>query len=87
MKVNELMPHLIAKDLLTRSEREKLDSLQGLEYDQNKYLLKILPRKGDHSYKLFLECLEEEKEHLGHKDIVEWLKQPRRTHEQVPIHV
>ena len=66
-----LEPLLIQKGLLTPDEREELES-RGY-YDQNKYLLRILPRKGENSFKLFLECLREEKTHMGHEDIVKWL--------------
>ena len=73
LNVKQLMPLLIEKGLLTPSEREELDKLQGLQHDQNKHLLQILPRKGEKSYELFLQCLREEEEHMGHQDILRWL--------------
>ena len=67
LNVRTLLPHLIDKGLLTLGEQEQLESM--LSHDQNVYLLRILQRKGNGWFRLFLECLKEEKEHLGHKDL------------------
>ena len=73
LNVNTLLPHLWAKGLLTPSEREMLDSMHLTPHKQARYLLKILPGKGRHGFKLFLECLRDEKDHLGHEELVKCL--------------
>lgn len=65
LNVKTLLPHLIKERLLTLDEQEQLES--KLPYDQSRYLLRILQRKGKGGFKLFLKCLKEEKEHLGHE--------------------
>ncbi len=73
LDVNTLLPHLWEKGLLTPNERDWLDSMRKTPREQARYLLRILPGKGKHGFKRFLECLREEKYHLGHEDLVKCL--------------
>lgn len=64
-----LATHLIEKGLLTSGEYEELNS-RSTNWKQNKYfVLDVLPKKGKEGFKRFLECLKDEKEHLGHQDL------------------
>ena len=65
LNVKTLLPHLIKERLLTLDKQEQLESMSS--YDQSRYLLRILQRKGNSGFKRFLKCLKEEKEHLGHE--------------------
>ena len=76
-----LLPHLLEKGLVSPYEHDTLDRM--VPYDQNMYLLRILPGKGKDSFKRFLECLKDEKEHLGHKDLATCLS----LSYQVPVAV
>ena len=73
LNVNALLPHLDRKRLLTPSENEILYSMRTTPIEQASYLLRILPGKGENGFKLFLECLRDEKDHLGHEDLVKCL--------------
>ena len=73
LDVNTLLPHLWEKGLLTPNERDILDSMHTTPRKQARYFLKILPGKGKHGFKRFLECLRDEKYHLGHEDLVKCL--------------
>ena len=73
LDVNTLLPHLWEKGLITPNERDMLDSMQSTPRKQARYLLRILPGKGKLGFKRFLECLREEKYHLGHEDLIKCL--------------
>ena len=80
LNVNALLPHLDEKCLLTRSESEVLYSMRMRPREQARHLLRILPGKGKDGFKLFLECLHDEKDHLGHKDLATCLGFSSQTH-------
>ena len=73
LNVNALLPHLNEKYLLTPSENEVLYSMRTTPREQARHLLTILPGKGKKGFKLFLECLRDEKDYLGHKDLAKCL--------------
>lgn len=73
LNVNELLPHLDKKRLLTPNERDTLDNMYTTRREKARYLLRILPGKGENGFRLFLECLRDEKHHLGHEDLVKCL--------------
>lgn len=73
LDVNTLLPHLWEKGLLTPNERDMLDSMHTTPRKQARYLMRILPGKGKLGFKRFLECLHEEKYHLGHEDLIKCL--------------
>ena len=67
-----LTPHLIQNELITRSEYERIAGVSPWEQSQY-FVLKVLPSKGQGGFERFLKCLQEEKEHLGHQDLVQLL--------------
>ena len=71
LNMGELLPHLIANNLLTQEEYQELN--RSKELPQRYFLLSVLPRKGKNAFKAFLSCLKAEKEHLGHQELVELL--------------
>lgn len=73
LDVNTLLPHLWEKGLLTPNERDTLDSMRMTPREKARYLLRRLQGKGKRGFKLFLECLRDEKYHLGHEDLVKCL--------------
>jgi len=66
--VNELLPVMERKQLLTSYDKESLNQHSGIM--KAHYLLtKLLSSKGHRGYIIYLECLEEEKKHNGHQAI------------------
>ena len=67
--IDELLPIMESKQLLTFYDMDEL--MQKSPRKKVLYILKKLLRtKGHHGYIIFLECLDEEKQHHGHRDIV-----------------
>ena len=73
LNMEMLVPHLIQKGLLTRSEYCELDSSPSWKRSEH-YVLKILPTKGEQGLRRFVECLKDESEHSGHQDLFKSLK-------------
>jgi hypothetical protein len=72
LKLEMLVPHLVEKNLLTQNEYHELATYPS--WQQNEYfVLKILPTKGELGFQRFLKCLEEEDEHAGHQDLFQLL--------------
>ena len=67
LKMEDLVPHLVEKKLLTKNEYHELNTCPSWKQSEY-YILKILPTKGEDGWKKFLECLKEEEEHSGHQD-------------------
>ena len=82
MNVWALLPNLMEKGLLTREEREQIEA-KTTDYDRNCFVYSKLYTKGEEGFKRFLQCLRDEHEHLGHKDLVKTLGLSIQT----PIHV
>lgn len=68
-----LVPHLIQKNLLTKTEYHELSTYPSWKRSEY-FVLKILPTKGEEGCKRFLKCLEEEDEHSGHQDLFRLLE-------------
>ena len=83
LNVKALLPHLIEKGLLARWERERIESWSKSEYELNSFVLNVLYHKREEGFKRFLQCLRDENEHLGHKELVTALG----LSIQQPIHV
>ena len=79
MDINELLPFLIREQLVTTHESEVLTNPYETRKEKNLYLLSKLPTKGENAFELFLKCLEESNEHLGHAELVVLLKQIAST--------
>ena len=79
MDSNELLPFLMQKGLVTTNESEVLTNPFITKTPKNLYLLSRLPSKGENAFELFLKCLEESNEHLGHAELVTLLKRKAST--------
>ena len=55
---------LFAKRLLTTDECERLDSM-SITSDKNRYIARLLPRKGANAFREFIACLRETGEENG----------------------
>ena len=64
-----LIPHLITQDLLTQHERELLQNRTLTEYDRKLELFHFIDQK-PRGHQKFLEAVSEEREHLGHREII-----------------
>ena len=67
INVKQLVPHLLEKRLLTPDEATSFDSSKG-----NKEifrLFKLLKSKGPTAFSLFVDCIRDEKQHCGHKEL------------------
>jgi hypothetical protein len=73
LNMEMLVPHLIQKNLLTKTEYYELSTYPSWKQSES-FVLKILPTKGEEGCKRFLECLEEEDEHSGHQDLFRLLE-------------
>ena len=65
-----LVSHMYSRSLLHPSDYETLNSMPSNVQRGNHLYMQILPHKGEHAYRLLYECLEGEKEHCGHADLV-----------------
>ena len=73
-----LMPLLRNCDLLTVADEDDLMNRQVPPAERaNKFVYHILPSKGPRGYRLFIKCLQEEKEHHGHQELVRLLTTPQ----------
>ena len=67
--VDELLPIMESKQLLTCYDIEEL--AKNTHYKKAKHIFtELLRTKGHRGYIIFLECLDEEKQHTGHREIV-----------------
>ena len=65
-----LSAHMHSRNLLHPSDYEILTSTPSNIQKGNYLYIHILPHKGEHAYRLVYECLENEKQHTRHKDLV-----------------
>ena len=71
-----LIPLLNKHHLLTRDDSYDLaNQLLSPTRRANLLLYKILPSKGPGAYRLFLKCLQEEEQHMGHRNLVKLFTQ------------
>ena len=74
MDTSTLLPYLQREKLLTQAECEVLTCLSKTRTEKIRFLLSVLPTKGQHSFELFVRCLEEANEHKGHQELATLLK-------------
>jgi len=74
LDVATILPHLIAKHLLTKDDREVLMMYAKTQVEKAQYLLDILPRKANGWFEKFMECLQETTDGTGHGDLVKELE-------------
>ena len=72
--LQSLFPYLIHENLLTGDEQEMLLNTQFTERKRILKLLALVEKKGKDGFESFLKALEEEPEHLGHKELVTLLR-------------
>jgi len=65
-----LLPHLKSRKLVTEKEEQQLSNSTKTDKEKNTECLRILRTKGHRAFLLFVEALNNEKEHLGHEDLV-----------------
>ena len=75
LSLKELIPLLRKLELLTAEEWDEISLRQQTQQQKVDYLVQLLPRKGEHAYEKFLTCLELEKEHSGHVELAEKIKE------------
>ena len=74
LDLNTLVPILHNHNLLTRADNDYLmNSLITPPERANQLVYSILPSKGPRAFTLFVECLQKEKEHLGHQELVKMI--------------
>ena len=73
LNVRELIPLMGKFNLLTGEERQEIQC-KATDSEKIDHLVHILPRKGKCAYQTFIRCLESEKQHLGHPELVLKLK-------------
>ena len=69
VNIQELLPVMESKQLLTNRDKELLGLCATCTDKADHLLTKLLCTKGHCGYKLFLECLEDEQNHMGHYEI------------------
>ena len=65
-----LYSHLYSKKLLHDSDFTTLTSMSSEKERGNHLYMQILPHKGEDTYRRLYECLKNETEHIGHRDLV-----------------
>lgn len=65
--------YLYSRKLLHTSDYTTLVNMLSDKERRNRLYMQILPTKGRHTYRRLYECLKDEVEHTGHKDLVEVL--------------
>ena len=75
LNVQALLPLMTKNDLLTVQECQEITckAIDAEKIDQ--LVIHVLPRKGKLACQKFIKCLESEKQHSGHPELVEKLKQ------------
>ena len=75
LNVEELMPHLKTRKLLTEAEEVKLSSITDRSLANTKLIFEILPLKPPDAFLLFFQALKCEKNHKGHQYLVHLIQQ------------
>ena len=71
INLSALLPYLNKQQLLTDLENEVLCNLLIPHRSRVQKLLQFMEAKGERGFRLFLEAISEEPEHLGHQDLTE----------------
>ena len=74
-----LVPCLFEHDILKEDEIEKIHSVSSTGY-KVMYLVQAIERKGKAGIRGLVHSLENEEEHLGHKELAEELKKSESVH-------
>ena len=74
LDVGAVLPHLVAKQMLTVENRFFLSCASNSQQEKAKYLVYILPRKCNGWFVRFLDCLHQSVEGTAHADLAQRLK-------------
>ena len=81
-----LVPVLNKYHLLTQSENYTLMNIHTPSVERaNALVYQILPTKGPRAYEMFVKCLQEETDHLGHQELAKKLTLPEKRKSCVNI--
>ena len=81
INVQELLPLLDSKGLLTNRDKELLIKSYTYIDKADQLLTELLPTKGHLGYNIFLECLEDEHSHAGHCELAKEIKTELHKHQ------
>ena len=71
-----IVPHLVSVDLSDMATTDYLLNETRTDHDKGvHFYLRVLPFKGNDAYCRFYKCLCDEKEHLGHKSLLQILNE------------
>ena len=76
LNIEVLFPHLVQEGLLTRHEKERLQSLSSVFSDDDSkidHLLKILPTKGKNALRRFVRCLRRTEDGTAHDELIRYM--------------
>lgn len=68
--IDSLCPHLYANELLSRKDMEDLEGIKSIRGKKNLLYMLLMDSKGVDAYQKLFECLENETQHCGHRDLV-----------------
>ena len=71
--LNTLSSHLFEKKIIHSTDYSMLKSIPTHRERGNHFYMDILPRKGRRTYRGLFECLKDETEHLGHRELLDIL--------------
>ena len=84
LDLDTLVPLLNRHHLLTQSNKYDLLNRQVAPMERaNALVYQILPSKGPRAFTLFVKCLQEEKEHMGHQTLVRLFTLPESNEQQI----
>ena len=73
-----IFAHLTAQHLLTEDDKQVLMNTSRTPRENSKYIMHILPRKGDGWFDKLLRCLHESADGTGHGDLLKELEEKRQ---------
>ena len=86
LDLDTLIPNLNKYHLLTKANMYDLKNrLVPLTERANALVYQILPSKGPGAFTLFVKCLQEEKEHMGHQTLAKLFTLPDQVPEASPV--
>ena len=86
LDLDTLIPKLNKYHLLTQTNLYDLKNRQvSPEKRANALVYQILPSKGSGAFTLFVKCLQEEKEHMGHQTLARLFTLPEKVPETSPV--
>lgn len=78
VQLQHLLPILRNKDLVTDPEFESLSTSTESSYEKNRKMVTMVLQKGKNAFNLFVEALQCEEDHIGHKSLAEKLQASKK---------